>query len=95
MYKDLVDKKIIDKKSDFVEKLTHDSFIVQVDRITNRYQTSLDKLLSVFEQNNFLDENKITKEFEHPTDTEEVKLLTDILHHAGTNPVRRAGMCRA
>lgn len=89
MYKDLVDKKIIDKKSDFVEKLTHDSFIVQVDRITNRYQTSLDKLLSVFEQNNFLDENKITKEFEHPTDTEEVKLLTDILHHAGTNPEDR------
>ena len=89
MYKDLVDKKIIDKKSDFVEKLTHDSFIVQVDRITNRYQTSLDKLLSVFEQNNFLDENKITKEFEHPTDTEEVKLLTDILHHTGTNPEDR------
>jgi hypothetical protein len=89
MYKDLVDKKIIDKKSDFVEKLTHDSFIVQVDRITNRYQTSLDKLLSVFEQNNFLDENKITKNFEHPTDTEEVKLLTDILHHTGTNPEDR------
>ena len=88
-YRDLVDKKIIDKKSDFVEKLTHDSFIVQVDRITNRYQTSLDKLLSVFEQNNFLDENKITKKFEHPTDTEEVKILTDILHHTGTNPEDR------
>jgi hypothetical protein len=43
----------------------------------------------VFEQNNFLDENKITKNFEHPTDTEEVKLLTDILHHAGTNPEDR------
>lgn len=88
-YKDLLSKKIISKKSEFIEKLTHDSFIVQVDRITNRYQTSLDKLLSVFEQNNFLDENKITKEFEHPTDTEEVKLLTDILHHAGTNPEDR------
>ena len=88
-YRDLVDKKIIDKKSDFVEKLTHDSFIVQVDRITNRYQTSLDKLLSVFEQNNFLDENKITKKFEHPTDTEEVKILTDILHYTGTNPEDR------
>ena len=38
-YKDLINKKIIDKKSDFVEKLTHDSFIVQVDRITNNYST--------------------------------------------------------
>lgn len=88
-YKDLINKKIIDKKSDFVEKLTHDSFIVQVDRITNRYQTSLDKLLSVFEQNNFIDEKKITKQFSHPTDTEDVKLLTDILHHSGTNPEER------
>lgn len=27
-YKDLIEKSIINKKSDFVEKLTHDSFIV-------------------------------------------------------------------
>jgi hypothetical protein len=88
-YRDLVNKTIIEKKSDFVEKLTHDSFIVQVDRITNRYQTSLDKLLSVFEQSHFVDDKKITKQFSHPTDTEEVKILTDILHHSGTNPEER------
>lgn len=88
-YKDLVDKKIIHIKSDFVEKLTHDSFIVQVNRITNRYQTSLDKLLSVFEQRNFEDDRKITKIFTHPTDVEEVKIITDILHHSGVNPEER------
>jgi hypothetical protein len=78
-YKDLINKTIIEKKSEFIEKLTHDSFIVQVDRITDRYQTRLDKLLSVFEQNHF----------SHPTDTEDVKILTDILHHSGTNPEER------
>lgn len=88
-YKDLVNKTIIEKKSDFIEKLTHDSFVVQVDRITDRYQTSLDKLLSVFEQNNFADDRKITKQFQHPTDTEDVKIMTDILHHSGTNPEER------
>lgn len=88
-YRDLINKTIIEKKSDFVEKLTHYSFIVQVDRITNRYQTRLDKLLSVFEQNNFADDKKITKQFSHPTDNEDVKLLTDILHHSGTNPDER------
>ncbi len=88
-YKDLVNKSIIIKKSDFVEKLTHDSFIVQVERITDRYQTRLDKLLSVFEQNNFVDDRKITKQFSHPTDNEDVKLLTDLLHHSGTNPEER------
>jgi hypothetical protein len=88
-YKDLINKKIIDKKSDFVEKLTHDAFIVQVDRITDRYQTSLDKLLSVFEQNNFVDEHKLAKQFTHSADSEDIKILTDILHHSGTNPEER------
>ena len=85
-YKDLVSQKIIDTKSDFVEKLTHDSFIVQVDRITDRYRTNLDKLLSVFEQTNFVDNTHITKEYNHDSDVEEVRLMTDILHYTGTDP---------
>ena len=88
-YWDLIDKKIIDGRSDFIEKLTHDSFVVQVNRITDRYQTRLDKLLSVFEQTNFVDDKKIIKEFNHEVDTEELKITTDILHHSGTNPEER------
>jgi hypothetical protein len=88
-YKDLVNQKIINQKSDFVEKLTHDSYIVQVDRITNNYSTKLDKLLSIFEQQHFIDDTKITKEFRHELDTEDIKLTTDILHFAGTNPEER------
>ncbi|MEY3442796.1 MAG: hypothetical protein RLZZ519_1077 [Bacteroidota bacterium] len=85
-YLDLINKTTLDTKSDFVEKLTHDCFVVQVERITERYQTRLDKLLSVFEQANFVDDKKIVKEFNHSTDIEELKLMTDILHHSGTNP---------
>ena len=88
-YKDLVNNKTLITKSEFVEKLTHDSYIVQVDRITNKYATKLDKLLSIFEQRNFIDENKITKEFKHALDMEDIKLTTDILHFAGTNPEER------
>ena len=88
-YKDLINKKIIDKKSDFVEKLTHDSFIVQVDRITNNYSTKLEKLLSIFEQKHFIDEKRIIKEFNHELDNEDIKLTTDILHFSGTNPTER------
>ena len=88
-YKDLVNAKIITAKSDFVEKLTHDSFIVQVNRITNSYSTTLEKLLSLFEQQNFSDDKKITKEFTHELDSDEIKFTTDILHFAGTNPEAR------
>jgi hypothetical protein len=88
-YKDLINNKIINKKCDFVEKLTHDSFIVQIDRITGNYSTKLEKLLSLFEQKHFTDDKKITKEFNHELDSEEIKLTTDLLHHAGTNPLER------
>ena len=88
-YNDLIKKERLNTQSDFVEKLTHDSYIVQVAKITNRYQTRLDKLLSVFEQTNFVDKNKIVKEFTHETDLDEVKIITDILHHSGTNPAEK------
>jgi hypothetical protein len=88
-YRDLINKTFLENKSDFVERLTHDSFVVQVRRITDRYQTRLDKLLSVFEQTNFVDDLKIVKEFTHETDLEEVRLMTEILHHSGTNPAEK------
>jgi hypothetical protein len=88
-YKDLVNNLTLDKKSEFVEKLTHDSFVVQVGRITDRYQTRLDKLLSVFEQRNFTDDKEITKDFAHEPDIDELKTMTDILHYVGTDPKER------
>jgi len=88
-YKDLINQTIIYKKSEFVEKLTHDSYIVQVERITDRYQTRLDKLLSVFGQYNFADDKEITKVFSHEVDIDELKLMTEILHYIGTEPAER------
>lgn len=88
-YIDLVNKITLSQKSDFIEKLTHDSYVVQVDRITDRYQTRLDKLLSVFEQRNFTDDKEITKDYTHQPDIEEVKTITEILHYVGTDPKER------
>ncbi|MDX2302246.1 MAG: hypothetical protein NW226_05565 [Microscillaceae bacterium] len=88
-YIDLIHKTTLTQKSDFVEKLTHDCFVVQVERITDRYQTRLDKLLSVFEQRNFTDDKEITKDFIHNPDIDELKTMTDILHYVGTDPQER------
>jgi hypothetical protein len=88
-YIDLINKTMLAQKSDFVEKLTHDCFVVQVERITDRYQTRLDKLLSVFEQRNFTDDKEITKNFTHNPDIDELKTITDILHYVGTDPQER------
>jgi hypothetical protein len=88
-YKDPINNEIIEAKSDFIEKLTHDSYVVQVDRITGGYSSKLEKLLSLFEQQHFVDDKKIIKEFRHELDNEEVKIATEILHHAGTDPESR------
>ena len=48
-YRDMIDGQPLTTKSNFIEKLTHDSFVVQVNRIAGRFRTPLDKLLSVFE----------------------------------------------
>jgi len=88
-YIDLINNRKIERKSDFIEKLTHDSYIVQVDRITDRYQTRLDKLLSIFEQSNFEDERKIVRYYTHNADIEEIKIITDMLHYVGTKPEER------
>lgn len=85
-YIDHINKSSLQTTCDFVEKLTHDSYIVQVDRITDRYHTTLDKLLSIFEQSNFVDDDKITKQFNHKIDFEDMRVATEILHYAGTDP---------
>jgi len=88
-YKDLVHKTVLTQKSAFIEQLTHDSFVVQAGRITDRYQTRLDKLLSIFEQQHFTDAGTITKDYRHTPDLEEVRTMTEILHHVGTDPDER------
>ena len=60
--------------------------MVQLPRIQTKYQTRLDKLLSIFEQANFVDDKKIIKQFNHEVDEQGVKTITDILHYIGTDP---------
>jgi len=88
-YKDMLTDQIINKRSQFIEKLTHDSYIVQVERVTGKYQTRLEKLLSIFEQSHFIDERGILKEYPYEVTSKELRLMVEILHHSGTDPETR------
>jgi hypothetical protein len=88
-YVDIATHKVIDQKNEFIEKLTHDSFVVQMPRIHGKLQTRLDELLSIFEQNFFVGENGIIKRYDHPIDNEIIKSMVDMLHYAGTDPESR------
>jgi transcriptional regulator of heat shock response len=88
-YWDLINNVLLAARSPFIEKLTHDSYIVQTKLITGRYQTRLDKLLCVFEQAYFTEATDAVKHFNHNPDDADMKNIIDILHHIGTDPVER------
>jgi hypothetical protein len=90
-YKDIIDRKTVGERDDFVEKLTHDSYFIQIGRIANnRYSTHLEKLLSIFEQTYFVTDNsEVLKEYRYKPDIEEIKIITDILHEMGVDPEER------
>ncbi|MDR2810867.1 MAG: hypothetical protein LBB84_10000 [Tannerellaceae bacterium] len=92
-YTDMLTNEPVAGRDDFVEQLTHDSYIIQVGRIAdNRYSTALEKLISVFEQTCFVDnDSEVVKEYRyHPSpEDEEMLLITQTLHEMGVDPEER------
>ena len=88
-YTDLITHTVIIQKSEFIEKLTHDCFIVQMSRIHGKLHTRLEKVLGIFEQNYFIDGNGIIKEYNYEIDDDNIRNMIEILHYAGTDPMRK------
>ena len=88
-YKDVITQKELHVKSAFIECLTHDSYVVQIPRIEGKSRTRLEKMLNVFEQNDFYDDKGIIKRFVHETDDDNIRLMLDILYHVGADPKKR------
>jgi hypothetical protein len=90
-YRDLVHGDSIDARSPFVEKLTHDSYVVQAGRITGeRYGTRLNELLSLFEQAHFVREDSETvKRYTYGSDDEDIRFITSVLNGMAADPQER------
>jgi len=73
----------------FVEKLTHTAYFVQTKRITPSINTRLDKLLSIFEQANFISGSETTKDYALNVDDPELKETLDILRYAAADSETR------
>jgi hypothetical protein len=50
VYKDLIANEVIEAKEDFIEQLTHDSFVIQIPRLQTRMQNRIERMLAVFNQ---------------------------------------------
>jgi hypothetical protein len=85
-YYDMITHKELNVKSEFIDCLTHDSYVVQIPRIKSETRTRLEKLLSVFEQKYFIDHKGIRKEYRYEVDDEHIRSILELLYHAGADP---------
>jgi hypothetical protein len=91
-YIDLINHQLIKVKTPFMEKLTHDSYVIQAKKITiAHYRTKLEQLLSIFEQAHFTDETSevLKRYYLQPEDDEDIQHITTILYEMGANPEER------
>jgi hypothetical protein len=79
--KDLRTQEKLEVRDSFVEHLTHRAYFVQTRRIKQSLSSKLDMLLSIFGQENFVSNDKTTKDFPIDTEYPEIKELLDILHY--------------
>jgi len=91
-YIDIIGQTEIKQKSEWIESLTHDGYFVQIPRIAGKPRTSLEKVLSVFEQKYFVDDKGTIKEYEYPVDEAEVNHILELLKHAAADKKTRREM---
>jgi hypothetical protein len=91
-YIDMIGKTEIKHKSKLIEALTHDGYFVQIPHIKGKPRTLLEKLLSVFEQQYFIDDKETTKEYEYPLDDENVEEMVEMLKYAAADPKTKREM---
>jgi len=65
-YYDVVNDHELDVRTEFVESLTHDSYVIQISKLRIQHQTELEDLLDIFDQTHLLLNN------EHILDIDEI-----------------------
>jgi len=95
-YIDTMNDNEMTSKNSFIESLTHDAYFVQVPRINRDTYvdwencSELKKMLSLFEQDYFVDENFL-KTYPYPITDKNIKKMVETLEYIASDPkVRRA-----
>jgi len=75
-YIDVLKGKEITERSEFIERLTHDSYVIQIPGLQVQLKNRLEYVLSVFQQENFVDKTRHLKSYDYKTTD---KLILKIL----------------
>ena len=79
-YKNALTGELITERNNFIECLTHDSYIIQLPQLHSTMKTGLDRMLSVFEQVNFIGSDIHSMEYARETNDELINKMIRELH---------------
>lgn len=85
VYTDMTNNTEVNQKSYFIERLTHDSYVVQLTRILPAVRTRLEELLTIFGQTNFVNDTGTLKELNEVFNSQEVQEMANELQRYGSN----------
>jgi hypothetical protein len=94
-YIDMLNPAATFDKNPYIERLSHDSYYIQVARINAATYTDFDKcselvqMLSVFEQDYFVEEAKTIKKYPYTITNKNIKKMIDTLEYIAADPVMR------
>jgi hypothetical protein len=84
-YRDVVTQELLDIKEDFVELLTHDSYLIQVRKLPKQARTKLERVLQIFSPLYQTTSDVHQLDFQGETDDPLVKKMVDRLGRAIAN----------
>jgi len=82
-YYDHITREQITEKEEFIESLTHDSYIIQIQKLKEKYRSKLEVLLSIFDQRNLLKDSKHFLNLQEEDYPEEFQVIIRQLLKAG------------
>jgi hypothetical protein len=84
-YLDMRNGESLFQKDDFIEKLTHDCYVIQIPSLPKTTQSELEKVLSVFDQRFIIDNRKAFLDYKAVADNETQSLMIKRLINAASS----------
>ena len=84
-YIDLLGGTEIKERNDFIERLSHNSYVIQVPGLKLHMRNRLEYVLSIFKQENFIDEEHHLKGYTYETEDELMKKILKRLEKAASD----------
>jgi hypothetical protein len=86
-YIDVISGKELTERHFFIEKLTHDSYVIQIPHLKTETQNDLEMILSIFEQKDFIEDTKNRlKNYKHDIENAKLKRILKRLELAASDP---------